>query len=89
MSHPAFDVTFVDVRLPNKQKRQHRIVRAISQPRARETFNQSVTNDGLQVNFYKIISVDEVIAEPSAQSLAALVTVFNGRQKPARHKQAA
>lgn len=69
---PAFDITFVDLRLPNKQKRQHLVFRALTQAAARVAFHAKHSD-----KVYKILSVDEVLAEPSVASLASLSTHFS------------
>jgi hypothetical protein len=66
----AFDITFVDVRLPNKQKRQHLVLRADNQKQARELFGSQKGSD------FKALSVDEVLATVSPASLEMLTTRF-------------
>lgn len=72
-TQPAFEITYVDVRLSNKQRRLKRIVRAKSQVEAKILFFASL---GDQSHQFKILSTDEVLAEPSAYSLAMLKTHF-------------
>lgn len=66
----AFDITFVDVRLPNKQKRQHLVLRADHQKHARELF---LTQKGTD---FKPLSVDEILPTAAPASLDMLITRF-------------
>jgi hypothetical protein len=66
----AFEMTYVDINLPNKQRRQRRIVRAGNSADARKAFA------ALNIPNAKVITVAEVEAEPRLASLDALATRF-------------
>jgi len=68
----AFEFTFVDLKLPNSQPRQHRVFRGTTQGAARTSFTTTLGR-GL-----KILNVREVVAIASLASLAALNTRVAG-----------
>ncbi len=67
----AFEITYVDLSLSNKQKRQKRIFRALNQNAARFAFGAWQLGTG---QAFKILAVDEVIADLDLDSLAFLLS---------------
>ena len=64
----AFEFTFVDLKLPNSQPRQNRVLRAKTQGSARASFATTLGTG------FKVLNVREVVAIASLASLAALNT---------------
>lgn len=67
----AFEFTYVDVNLPNSQKRLKVVLRSETLPNARHEFNLW---NGKRDCRFKAIAVDEILPEPSKASLEALLS---------------
>lgn len=70
----AFEMTYVDLNLPNKQKRKTVIIRASDEKRARANFTATMAAK------YKVISVAEVLGEPVKGAVELLATAFSQRR---------
>lgn len=70
----AFEMTYVDVNLPNKQKRQKMIVRATDEKLARAKFATTMLPK------FKVLTVAEVMGEPIKGAVELLSTSFKDRR---------
>lgn len=69
----SYQCTFVDLRLPNSQKRKTMLVKAVNKKQAEVVFNATKGAD------FRALAIDEVNTTLQPGALDALVTVFSAR----------